>query len=180
VSETASLIPGTTASLRSGQRVKIFDLIHALMLPSGNDAAITLAENFGEHIIRARGIKTVPNRAKLSTPNPEKLRDTRVDPQVISRTNNPMSIFVKEMNKTAVSSFHLKQTSFTNPHGLADKGNHSTAFDIAMLAFNALKDDVFREIVNKQKHECITYVRRRQILTKLQVEAMQKNEKMQH
>ena len=60
------------------------------------------------------------------------------------------------MNRTAISAFHLKQTSFTNPHGLADKGNHSTAFDIAMLAFNALKDDNFRDIVNKQKHECIT------------------------
>ena len=108
VSEAASLIPGTSASLRSVQRVKIFDLIHALMLPSGNDAALTLAENFGEHIIRARGIKTVPNRAKLSTPNPEKLRENRADPQIVSRINNPLSIFVKEMNKTAVSGFHLK------------------------------------------------------------------------
>jgi D-alanyl-D-alanine carboxypeptidase (penicillin-binding protein 5/6) len=76
-------------------------------------------------------------------------------------------VFVKEMNRTAISAFHLKQTSFTNPHGLADKGNHSTAFDIAMLAFNALKDDNFRDIVNKQKHECITYVKRRNILTRM-------------
>ena len=49
-----------------------------------------------------------------------------------------------------------------------------------MLAFNALKDNTFKEIVNKQKHECITYVKRRQILTKLQVEAMQRNEAIQH
>jgi D-alanyl-D-alanine carboxypeptidase len=56
---------------------------------------------------------------------------------------------VKEMNKTAVNTFHLKCTSFTNPHGLADKGNHSTAFDIAMLAFNALKENIFRDVVNK-------------------------------
>jgi D-alanyl-D-alanine carboxypeptidase len=48
VSENASLQPGTTANLKAGQRVRIFDLLHALMLPSGNDAAMTLAENFGE------------------------------------------------------------------------------------------------------------------------------------
>ncbi len=52
------------------------------------------------------------------------------------------------MNKMA-KSFHLKNTQFTNPHGLADKGTHSTAFDISMLAFNALKDSNFRSIVNK-------------------------------
>jgi D-alanyl-D-alanine carboxypeptidase (penicillin-binding protein 5/6) len=48
-----------------------------------------------------------------------------------------------------VKAFHLKQTRFTNPHGLADKGNHSTAFDIAVLAFNALKDNYFKGVVNK-------------------------------
>ena len=52
VSENASTTPGTTANLRTGQKVKIFDLIHALMLPSGNDAAVTLAENFGEIILK--------------------------------------------------------------------------------------------------------------------------------
>lgn len=87
VSENAASTPGTTANLKPGQRVKIFDLIHALMLPSGNDAAVTLAENFGEQIIKIRGIKTLPNRAKLSTPNPEKLRDQRIDPSLISRYN---------------------------------------------------------------------------------------------
>jgi serine-type D-Ala-D-Ala carboxypeptidase (penicillin-binding protein 5/6) len=57
--------------------------------------------------------------------------------------------------------FHLKNTQFTNPHGLADKGNHSTAFDISMLAFNALKDNHFRSIVNKQKHECVSYIKKK-------------------
>lgn len=52
VSENASTTPGTIANLRMGQRVKIFDLIHALMLPSGNDAAVTLAENFGELLVK--------------------------------------------------------------------------------------------------------------------------------
>jgi len=43
-----------------------------------------------------------------------------------------------------VKAFHLKNTKFTNPHGLADKGNRSTAFDIAQMAFNSLKDSTFK------------------------------------
>ena len=54
VSENAAMTPGTTATLRFGQKLRIYDLLHALMLPSGNDAAVTLAENFGEHLIKSR------------------------------------------------------------------------------------------------------------------------------
>jgi len=54
--------------------------------------------------------------------------------------------------------FHLKQTKFSNPHGLSDKGNKSTAHDIAFLAFHALKDPMFAKIVSCQKYECITYL----------------------
>lgn len=38
---------GTSACLRSGDLLTIEDLLHALMLPSGNDAAYTLAEFVG-------------------------------------------------------------------------------------------------------------------------------------
>jgi hypothetical protein len=48
------------------------------MLPSGNDAAMTLAENFGDHSLRQRANKNAP-RAKLSTPNPEKLREAKIE-----------------------------------------------------------------------------------------------------
>ena len=48
VSSRASGTIGTTANLIAGQMVTIHDLLYGLMLPSGNDAAMTLAENFGE------------------------------------------------------------------------------------------------------------------------------------
>lgn len=47
VSKIASDIDGTSAGLRCGDCVKIWDLLHGLMLPSGNDAALALAEYFG-------------------------------------------------------------------------------------------------------------------------------------
>ena len=38
---------GTSAMLRGGDKILLYDLLRGLMLPSGNDAALTLAEFFG-------------------------------------------------------------------------------------------------------------------------------------
>lgn len=38
---------GTSAELKEGDWVSVRDLLHGLMLPSGNDAAYALAEGFG-------------------------------------------------------------------------------------------------------------------------------------
>jgi len=38
---------GTSAELRMGDVLSVWDVLHGLMLPSGNDAAIALAEHFG-------------------------------------------------------------------------------------------------------------------------------------
>lgn len=46
VSIKASGTIGTTANLLDGQVLSIWDLLHGMMLPSGNDAAMVLAENF--------------------------------------------------------------------------------------------------------------------------------------
>lgn len=48
VSKKAALMVGTTAFLRIDQRINIYDCLHALLLPSGNDAAIVLATAFGK------------------------------------------------------------------------------------------------------------------------------------
>jgi D-alanyl-D-alanine carboxypeptidase (penicillin-binding protein 5/6) len=51
VSKRASTIGGTSAYLKEGQRLSIYDLLFGLMLPSGNDAAIVLAEHFGRLLL---------------------------------------------------------------------------------------------------------------------------------
>ena len=43
----ASLAIGTSANLAAGDQITVKDLLYGLMLPSGNDAAIALAEHFG-------------------------------------------------------------------------------------------------------------------------------------
>ena len=50
VTKKAERVIGTKAGLIEGQLINIFDCLHALMLPSGNDAAITLATAFGKYL----------------------------------------------------------------------------------------------------------------------------------
>lgn len=47
VTEWASKTIGTTANLVENAWMSVQDLLYGLMLPSGNDAAIVLAENIG-------------------------------------------------------------------------------------------------------------------------------------
>lgn len=41
---------GSTSGLREGETVSVGDLLYGLMLPSGNDAAVALAEHFGSKV----------------------------------------------------------------------------------------------------------------------------------
>lgn len=47
VPRIAAYTCGTSAFLRESEKLSLKDLYHALMLPSGNDAAVTLAHHFG-------------------------------------------------------------------------------------------------------------------------------------
>ena len=50
VSKFAASTTGTTASLTAGDRLSIWDLFFGLMLPSGNDASVVLAEHIGQSL----------------------------------------------------------------------------------------------------------------------------------
>ena len=45
VSQRAASTPGSTARLYTGQKIRMDDLLHALLLRSGNDAAVAIAEH---------------------------------------------------------------------------------------------------------------------------------------
>ncbi|OMJ82894.1 hypothetical protein SteCoe_16291 [Stentor coeruleus] len=119
VSTRAANTNGTTAGLRSGDTLTLRDLLYGLMLPSGNDAAVILAEYFGDFLY--------PNCIK------------------------PVKKFVFEMNKVAVE-VGMSSSHFANPHGLMHKKNLACARDIGKLACYALRDRIFKEIVNCKSH----------------------------
>jgi len=52
----------------------------------------------------------------------------------------------------------MRATNYANPHGLADKANHSTALEQATLANYGMKSEIFRQIVNTKTYTSINFV----------------------
>lgn len=141
VSNTAACMGGTSARLQSGDVLTVWDLMHGLMLPSGNDAAMCLAESFGTFIY----MQSDEYKQKLKR-NPEFANFTK--------NRNGLRYFLNAMNKTA-EELELLETRYDNPHGLMCPTNRSTAADIAKLSSKAMKFDEFREIVNRRTYRCV-------------------------
>jgi serine-type D-Ala-D-Ala carboxypeptidase (penicillin-binding protein 5/6) len=49
-SDRAAKTPGSSAKLLAGEKVPVKELLYGLLLPSGNDAAVALAEHFGPRL----------------------------------------------------------------------------------------------------------------------------------
>ncbi len=62
-----------------------------------------------------------------------------------------VSEFATLMNERA-KSLSLSNSHFNNPHGLEDAEHYSTAFDLARLWCEAMKNDTFREIVSTKSY----------------------------
>lgn len=59
--------------------------------------------------------------------------------------------FAELMNETAKKAGALN-TNFVNPHGLHHDDHYTTAYDLCMISYYAMKNDVFREIVATKRH----------------------------
>ena len=128
VSSEAFMTSGTSADLLAGDTLTVWDVLHGLLLPSGNDAAICLAEYFGFII---NGIKI----------------NLRIKP------TSMIDVFVSEMNSNA-RELKLNNTVYANPHGLMNKENKSTAEDIAKLSAICMNLPLFSDIVKKTQYKC--------------------------
>lgn len=58
MSDRAAEMPGTSAELQAGDVLALNDLFYGLMLPSGNDASVAMAETVGKIIQRHKKKQT--------------------------------------------------------------------------------------------------------------------------
>jgi len=140
------------------------------MLPSGNDAAITLAEHFGQYLfevatryknskagaqgqapgasnVAGNAANVVVGGANPGTNNAASLANgVDAENQRRMQSDQPMKYFLQEMNRYA-RALGLESTNYANPHGLSHKNNKSTAADIGKLTCIAMQDPLVREIV---------------------------------
>ncbi len=112
VSSNATAVNGTKVWLRTGEEVKLEDLLYAMLVNSANDASIAIAEHIGGSIEGFAGM----------------------------------------MNKKA-EDLGAKNSNFINPHGLDQNGHYTTAYDISLIAKEAMKNEKFREIVQTKKRK---------------------------
>lgn len=115
---------GSRAWLRIGEKMKLSNLLMGLMLPSGNDAAYTIALNIGRRISN----------------NPSLKKEVAIN------------IFVDKMNERA-REIGAKDSNFINPNGSHNNEHYSTSYDIALIAREAFKYDFFRQVVKTYTYE---------------------------
>lgn len=107
---------GSGIYIKKGEKLLLKDLTYGLMLRSGNDAALAIANYVGGSV----------------------------------------DDFVDMMNLKALE-LGMKNTTFNNPSGLdEDKGNYSTAFDMALLTSYAMKNKDYKKIVGTKKYKLTT------------------------
>jgi len=112
VSNHAVGVEGSSIYLTKGEKIKLEDLVYGLMLRSGNDAAVAIAEHVG----------------------------------------GSLEGFVFLMNEKA-EQIGMKNTHFSNPHGLDDHEDHySTAYDMALLTKYAMRNETYRKISGTKIH----------------------------
>lgn len=70
---------------------------------------------------------------------------------IAEHTGKSYDNFIKMMNDKA-SEVGCVDTHFNNPHGLPDENHWTSVYDLAMISKEALKDDLFRMIVNTRRY----------------------------
>ncbi|MCL2818812.1 MAG: D-alanyl-D-alanine carboxypeptidase [Actinomycetia bacterium] len=123
ISPYASIIGGSTANFEAGQVYTMRYLLDAMLLVSGNDAAIAIAEHIGGDDASITEFE-VPPSGEFDTP-----------------------AFTILMNKKA-HEMGLENSHFTNPQGFDAEEHYSSAEDVAKMVTYAMKKPLFREIVS--------------------------------
>jgi D-alanyl-D-alanine carboxypeptidase (penicillin-binding protein 5/6) len=130
LSQSVTIEPGdlnaegeSTMALQAGDVVTFEDLLYGLLLPSGNDAANTVARVIGGKLLADEG----------------------------NEGADPVERFVQEMNNLA-SSLKLKNTHFLNPTGLHEDGHVTSARDMATLARRAFTNKVIKNVIKEPSY----------------------------
>ncbi|MBE5777040.1 MAG: D-alanyl-D-alanine carboxypeptidase [Clostridiales bacterium] len=105
-------VPGTSIYLAEGETLTMEQMLYGLMLQSGNDAAVAVAEHVAGSV----------------------------------------DAFCRMMTARA-EEIGCENTVFMTPHGLPNEVHHTTAWDLALIAREAMQNEDFRRIVSTKRME---------------------------
>lgn len=126
VTSEAASIGESSAQLQEGDVLTLREALKAMLWPSGNDAALAIAQSVGALMLQSEGADSS-------------------DPDACE------AAFVEAMNRES-QQIGLTNSTWNNPHGL-DDGSYagdfgSTARDVAILAKYALSKSAIRDITS--------------------------------
>jgi D-alanyl-D-alanine carboxypeptidase (penicillin-binding protein 5/6) len=134
-SQRAADTEGSTAGLEPGETVSVRELMYGLLLPSGNDASVALAEHFGARVAPATG-ESEPGQS-ADADDAAKAYDG----------------FIAAMN-AAAGQLGMTNSHFANPNGLPEEGHHGSAADLVKVSLAALQFPLFAEVVDTPQRGC--------------------------
>ena len=129
---------GTNAQLKAHESYTVRELLYAMMLPSGNDAAVTLARHFGPLVSNHDPAAALADGELL-------------DEDALEQAS--IELFVGEMNRTAAT-LGCADTFFKSAHGMADDDNLSCVSDIITFSLAAMRHPLFAKVVRTIKFKC--------------------------
>ena len=106
------------AGIRYGEQLSLEQLLNSLLIPSGNDAAYTIAAYIGR---KASGGKALSER------------------DAVDHFCNLMTAKAKKLG--------ARDSNFTNPDGYQDEAHYTTSYDMALIAKEAMTHAEIRNIV---------------------------------
>lgn len=136
-SKRADRTSGSTSGVSAGEKLPVRELMFGLLLPSGNDAAVALAEHFGSRV-----------RRPIADPDKNADNDKKGNGKA-----DPLVQFVAEMNRAAAD-LGMTDTRFKNPHGLTENGHVSTVRDLSKLGWEAMQMPLLKQIAQTRQHGC--------------------------
>ncbi len=114
-------LDSSKAGHKRGETLSVENLIRGLIIPSGNDSA---------NVVAAAVAKKIENNNDLPYEECEK-------------------IFTELMNKKA-EELGCKNSHFSNAHGYHDDNHYTTAYDMALITKEALKNETIKKIAGEK------------------------------
>ena len=116
-------IESSKAGIRYGEKLSMEQLLNCLLIPSGNDAAYTIAAYTAR---KACGNKMLSD-------------------------GEAVQYFCELMNRRA-KELGAQNSRFVNPDGFHSADHYSTAYDMCLIAQEAIKHKEFRDIVRRETY----------------------------
>ncbi|NMA94825.1 MAG: D-alanyl-D-alanine carboxypeptidase [Clostridiales bacterium] len=125
VGDEIDILPADSSlsGIEKGEEYSVYDLLMGLMLVSGNDAANSLA------VYTAR----------------------QMEDETLS-ADDALDAFAKYMN-TRAKELGARNSHFINPHGYHSDGHYTTAYDMALIAREAISHDEIIKIASTDRYQ---------------------------